>query len=411
MFRDHNGQWTNPDHHIVIKSVAHLGDKFHRGNVTVTRKKNITSYQPISSAKADRLPRGRRGQRKGLVYHVGYEGFDPETWQIVVRDHESLRLELAPVVIGALPTIVDIQRLPASTDAKLFDITSLAIEEHNMVQTDDGVGGMAGIGDRLGYDGNMHSFIMKHEELRGKLFHDLHFVAGKQFSKHFAGLAVGWEDRLKRQGELWPKPTPKTARCWDASENLGNSCHTDRDDARSFAVWLGSNLARGWWFLFPKHGVAVELTHGTWISWDGREQPHCSSVPCVSRDDRLLSLFASLPANLCSVFEREQACGSAIIARQAQDTDRVGSLSDGIFRQLNIGTPVMIRWVPEAPAQLGRKGKRRWGQSGFRWIACKVVALDFMSCLVEVREVSSPYWVHPLLSAYQVYNGLVIGHF
>ena len=77
----------------------------------------------------------------------------------------------------------------------------------------------------------------------------------------------------------------------------------------------------GWWFLFPNHGVAVELAHGTWMSWDGRVQPHCSSVPCFAEDDELLSLFASLPNNLCSVFEREQACGDAIKARQAQDTD------------------------------------------------------------------------------------------
>ena len=109
--------------------------------------------------------------------------------------------------------------------------------------------------------------------------------------KHFGGRNVGWED------DLWPNPKPKTARCWDASENLGNSCHTDCDYARSFAVWLRLKtevVVGGWWFLFPKHWVAVELAHGTWMSWDGREQPHCSSVPWFTEDDRLLSLFASL---------------------------------------------------------------------------------------------------------------------
>ena len=109
-----------------------------------------------------------------------------------------------------------------------------------------------------------------------------------------------------------------------------------------------------------------------------------------------LSLFASLPANLCSVFEREQACGAAIAARQARDADpayhkTVGSGSAGVFQELDVGTPVMLRWVPEAPAGLGRMGKRRWGQSHFRWVACKVVALDRVGWTVEVREVASPY--------------------
>ena len=89
----------------------------------------------------------------------------------------------------------------------------------------------------------------------------------------------------------------------------------------------------------------------------------------------------------------------------------VGSGSAEVFQELDIGTPVMLRWVPEAPAGLGRMGKRRWGQSHFRWVACKVVALDRVRWTVEVREVASPYWVHPRLSASEVYNRLVVGHY
>jgi hypothetical protein len=272
---------------------------------------------------------------------------------------------------------------------------------------------MVGIGDGLGYDGDIHRFVMKNELLRGKLVWDLHYVASMQFAKHFGGRNVGWEDMLQCQYDLWPNPKPKSARCWDASENLGNSCHTDRDNARSFAVWLRLKtdiVVGGWWFLFPKNGVAVELAHGTWMSWDGREQPHCSSVPCITKDDQLLSLFASLPNNICSVFEREQACGDAIKARQAQDTDGPWSGSKGIIIHLHIGIHVMLWWVPDAPEQLSKSGKRRWGQAHFRWLACKVVALDYTKSTVQVKEVVSPYWVHPQLSSYEVYNSLVIGH-
>ena len=50
------------------------------------------------------------------------------------------------------------QHLPATTEARLLEITAFAIDEHAMVRQTDGVGGMVGIGDRLGYDGEVHSF-------------------------------------------------------------------------------------------------------------------------------------------------------------------------------------------------------------------------------------------------------------
>jgi len=392
--------------------VSHLGDNYHRGNVIKSRNKR-EEFQPISRAKADRLPRGRRGQHNGLLYDPRYVGFHPDRWEFVVRANESARFELESLV-GAQATVVDIQRSPATTDSKLIDITTFAIKEHNLVRTGDGVGGMVGIGDHLGYDGGIHPFVMKNPHLRGQLVNDLHHVAGVQFETHFGGRDVGWEDMLQCQNDLWPYPKPKSARCWDASENLGNSCHTDRDNARSFAVWLrlkSDDVVGGWWFLFPKHGVAVELAHGTWMSWDGREQPHCSAVPQVKDDDKLLSLFASLPNNLCSVFEREQACGDVIKKRMEQDSDGPWSGSRGIFLQLHVGIRVMLRWVPDAPEHLSKRGKRRYGQSHFRWLACRVVALDHNKCTVEVREVKSPYWVHPVLSSIQVFNSLVIGEF
>ena len=87
---------------------------------------------------------GRRGQRNGLLYHAGFEGFDPESWEKVVRAHESVRLEFAPQCKNALPTIVYIKRSPEMTEKQLFDITAFAINEHNMVRTNDGAGSMGG---------------------------------------------------------------------------------------------------------------------------------------------------------------------------------------------------------------------------------------------------------------------------
>ena len=165
-----------------------------------------------------------------------------------------------PAGQGAPPTVVDIQRTPETTNARLFEITAFAIDEHELVRKDDGVGGMVGIGDHLGYDGEMHPFVMKDEQKRGLLAHRLHF-ASEQFSAHFAGRSVGWEEMLLEQAELWPNPKPRGEKCWDASLDLGNACHTDRDGARSFAVWLRAKpdgRACGWYFLFPNCAIHLK---------------------------------------------------------------------------------------------------------------------------------------------------------
>ena len=147
---------------LVIK-VPHLGDNYHCGNVIKLRTKHGVVFQPISRAKADQLPRGRAwaAQRTSIPSRIWW--LSSYRWDVVVRANQSARFELESVV-GAPPTIVDIQCTPyTTTDSKLLDITTLAIMGHNMVRTDDGVGGMVGIGDRLGYDGDIHPFVMKNE--------------------------------------------------------------------------------------------------------------------------------------------------------------------------------------------------------------------------------------------------------
>ena len=73
------------------------------------------------------VPCGRRRQRNGLVYHAGYEGFDPESWQVIVKAHESVRLELAPPVHGALQTVVLILRSPTTCYKELIATTSTTL--------------------------------------------------------------------------------------------------------------------------------------------------------------------------------------------------------------------------------------------------------------------------------------------
>ena len=122
------GRTVNPPL-LPLRHVEHLGAHVHRGNVVYKQ----SGFSPITASAADKLPRGRRGQRNGLVYHPEYDGFAPDSWQVVINAHESARLELAGAVDGAPSTIVDIQRAPATTEARLLEITEFAIDQHAMV--------------------------------------------------------------------------------------------------------------------------------------------------------------------------------------------------------------------------------------------------------------------------------------
>ena len=82
----------------------------------------------------------RLGRRRGVRAVRGHRAYRGDATKGPLLDFDS-----------APSTIVDIQRSPATTEARLLEITAFAIDEHAMVRQTDGVGGMVGIGDRLGF--------------------------------------------------------------------------------------------------------------------------------------------------------------------------------------------------------------------------------------------------------------------
>lgn len=78
----------------------------------------------------------------------------------------------------------------------------------------------------------------------------------------------------------------------DMSVNLGNSSHYDVHDAsQGYSVWTEEmqGLGANWFFILPNlhgtrpdgrpfAGVAIRLSHGVAISWDGRVIRHCTSL-------------------------------------------------------------------------------------------------------------------------------------
>lgn len=123
--------------------VERLGDSYPRGNVHRTDR----GCRPITKAAADRLPRGKRGHREGLLYDPSQPGCDPREWQVVVSEKELVRrLLFAPEFKGEPPMVLDMHRAPSSTDARLVDDTEFLVDVHGLVREGMDVGGMVGIG-------------------------------------------------------------------------------------------------------------------------------------------------------------------------------------------------------------------------------------------------------------------------
>jgi hypothetical protein len=90
----------------------------------------------------------------------------------------------------------------------------------------------------------------------------------------------------------------------DMSCNLGNASHYDRNDAsQGFSIWVETkcNSASNWYFLMPNmilhhqnkqyNGVAVKLSDGVSISWDGRVIRHCTTVTNSGNNNSVHGIF------------------------------------------------------------------------------------------------------------------------
>ena len=248
---------------------------------------------PINALDADDMKVRIRENRPGLLYDETCSGFEPALWPHVITPLGacSHRLLLGAVegsrgegqVGGA--TVFDVC-YKAGDHKDLIKYTEIMMDNGRAVRGGDVcAGGMVGQGQHMRRTGYVGPFYIKDEATK-RLVATAMQVGGARLGEHFVGRDVGWEGMLQKQQELWPRRGGHTGpRCFSASDGLGNAMHYDNDGHRSFAAWVAKcghrGASSGWWFLLPRHGVAVELVHGTFISWDGRAQPHCTAVPQV----------------------------------------------------------------------------------------------------------------------------------
>ena len=267
------------------------------------------------------------------------------------------------------------------------------------------------LGAKLARDGFQKTYSLRveadtHElelakERMGDLFHEV-----------FVGEGVVYEEMLEEQQRLWPASVEGRPHHWDFSRNLGNAEHVDPDGWRSYAVWVSdqpTGASASWFLLFPHHSLAIALGHGTWVSWDGRVQPHCTAVPQVAAGDELLSVFCSLPARLIKVAERALAGDDQLKERHVS---HIGVSSCGAqgelaslyrlvgkgsgrayFDTMFVGRQVLYRIALPYPSKKSGKEKepplaelKRWGKNNHRFVEATVVEVEPGAGKMTVRD-------------------------
>ena len=394
--------------YTIHKTIPKLDDLcYEYGNVRryVT---GVSAYMDPELAQA--IPKGVRGQRAGLLYDSGVIGFEPTA---------------GPHGLGGPPGGGGGTTKWSWRGGGMLHVTHDPEVGEGMVEVgerwgrshvpcregDCSNGGMVGVGEHLRRDGQVAPFILKGGEGgREQIHRDMESMGGL-FREQFAGRGVGYEEMLERQGQLWRSrqqgDLSERPVCWDMSWDLGNAEHCDRDGWRSYARWFArhrhASASRAWWLLFPRHGVAVQLTHGTWVSWDGRTAPHCTAVPVVAEGDCLMSLFCSLPANVVNVLQRGEVCRAALCKRSSQGVEV--SAGRALFDELREGMRVRYRFVPLAPPGKSKRALRDWGKAHVRWVSARVASKS--ATHVVLRDASGS-GLSSTLSVGDVSNRVVI---
>ena len=380
--------------------------EWERGNV---RKFPSGHVLPIEPDAADALPTGRRGQHHGLLYDGSWLGHDPHHWPHPVLPLASgaaseCRLRMEDEEGGCDAVALDVGYEP-SPDSRLVGIAETMVEAHVATcrEGDGSEGAMWGVGDHLRRDGLRGAFATHDETGRRRVAAAME-VAGGIFERRYVGKGLGYEQMVEEQQRLWQ--SPPWPMCWDVSCNLGNSSHRDPDGWRSYAVWVRSGGGAApqsdrWWLLFQRHGVAVAIVHGTWISWHGRKLSNCSAVPRVAGGERLLSVFCHLPANLTKVSERRVECQGVLQQRAAGEGERGRAL----FDTLQKGMCVVYRTAPPIPAHVsGKAARHKWVKAHVRWAPARITAVTDTHVEVMAEGGSG---LRETLSVQEVSNRLV----
>ena len=360
--------------------------------------------------------RGKCNKIEGLVFDTAQPMFDPLNWKFpITKDIVSIDLELCVEGFNGIDNVesnlVHVHRHANRDVSKLLSTCETIANNYSAVRSSGwgGVGSMFSAGYNVGYKGCISSVALspKMKKMAKPDVHSINnsmFMARKKFENEFIAANVGFKEMMQTQSEMWPKnrQCPKAPACWIVSKDLGNPQHDDNDYSRSYAGWFTEQDIenRSAWFLFPKWGIAIELCNNTWISWDGAHCSHCSSVPHLTSENHIYSLFTAITKKVYLTAKRVNQCEEILKSSPIE------------FSSLRLRDKVCLRWVqPFVGNKLGlnKRAKRKYGNKHRRWLQCVIVDINCDGGGVLLQERYKNKRKLPPLSKQEVKNRMVLG--
>ena len=359
--------------------------------------------------------KGKYKKVPGLVFDVDYPHFDPSRWKCPIsKDVTHVNLELCVEGYDGVEIVTSyalhVHRHKNRDTSMLLSTCENIAANYSSVRNMGwgGVGGMFSAGYNVGFKGRV-SRVALSSKMKRKPCSIVHSmtnclsIAGGIFQEEFGDENVGYDEMMRTQANMWPKHRKKLSApaSWIVSRDLGNPEHVDKDFSRSYAGWFTHHDIdnESAWFLFPEWGVAIELSNDTWISWDGVNCRHCSSVPHLRENNHIYSLFTAITSKVYSTLDRVNTCESLLQKRVH-------------FNSLQVDQMVSLRWVPpldKGRGKLSRKGKRRYGHTFRRWLHCVVVHINHSNGTVKLCERNRNQRKLPLFTKSDIHNSVVHG--
>lgn len=384
----------------IARRVPHLKNNYLRGN--------SLNGKPSSPFNNNLNGEGKLKKVEGLVYDTKLDGFNPlkSGWPIVItKDMLEVRLELESEdydgVNNTTTYPLHVHRNKKLDTSRLFE-TCLKIADNYKDVRKIGWGGcghMYSAGCNVGFKGLVSEVALSSKmkkqsiEFRESIKNGLENAA-EIFSKEFGDKNVKYEETINHVNSVWTKKTkcPKIV-SWIISDGLGNPMHVDDDHSRSFAGWFTKKEIknRSAWLLFPKHGVAIELCDGTFISWDGIHCDHCSSVPNLSPNNRIFSLFTAVTNKVHRTLQKAKNC-QAILKKIKAEGTRLAEGARVEFKSVKINDKVSCLWFDDGPGKTKLKTEekdcalRERGQKKRKWIHCYIDDIDIARKRIKLRD-------------------------
>lgn len=380
---------------------------------------NCFHDEPVTSDGHNSIGCGKgKGKCKkvpGLVFDVDYPNFDPMKWKYpITKDVSHINWELCVEGYDGVENVTSyalhVHRHGNRDTSMLLSTCENIANNYSGVRNKGwgGAGCMYSAGYNVGFKGRV-SRVALSSKMKRKSCSIVHsmtnclYIAGGLFHKEFGSENVGYNEMMETQTNMWPKHRKllSAPASWIVSKDLGNPEHVDNDFSRSYAGWFTNHDIenKSAWFLFPEWGVAIELSNDTWISWDGVNCRHCSSVPHLGENNHIYSLFTAITSKVYSTVDRVNTCENLLQQRLHFDFLRVNDM-------------VSLRWVPplnDGKGKLSRRGKRRYGYMFRRWLHCFVVHINHSHGTVELCERNRNQRKLPLLTKSEIHNRVVYG--